>query len=189
MRRRFVNATGALMLALLPAAVFAQTPPAQGAPPSQGTPPAQGTPQGTPPQGAPAQEQAPAPAGPPKVAFKGSAGILLVQVKPDQTAVFEEMIAKLKSSLAGSSDATLQKQASLKVYRSAEAGAGGNVLYVLLADPALPNTEYSFLEVINKTLTPEQQRDPATRDMYVKWAGAIAGMNILNLTPVAAGGM
>ena len=169
--RPFVTMT-ALALALLPAAAFAQNPPTQ-QPPTQQPPTQQ-------PPATPAQPTAP------KVAFKTNAGLLLIQVKPDQTAAFEEMMSKLKASLSTSTDPTLKQQASFKVYKSAEAGAGGNALYVLLADPALPNTEYSFLDVINKTMTPEQQRDPATREMYQKWAASLAGMNILNLTVVSA---
>ena len=78
MRRPFVISTGALALALLPAALYAQTPPAA---PAQQPPPAQ-----------PATPAAPAK---PALAFSGNAGLLLVQVKPDQTATFEEMMKKL----------------------------------------------------------------------------------------------
>lgn len=166
--RPFVTMT-ALALALLPAAAFAQNPPPQQPPPA--TAPAQ----------APA---APVPPGPPKVAFKTNAGALLVQVKPDQTTAFEEMIAKLKTSTMSATDPAIKALASFKVYKSADPGPQGNVLYVLVADPAVPNTEYSFLEVINKTMTPEQQRDPATRELYTKWSASLAGINILNLTPV-----
>ena len=166
MRRPFVSVMFAVALAL-PAASFAQATATQ-------QPPAQQP---------PAQEPAAPPA--PKVAFKANAGILLVQVKGDQTTVFEEMIAKLKSGLAATADAALKEQAAgFKVYKASEPAAGGNVLYVVVVDPALPNAEYSFLEVINKTLSPEQQRDPATQEMYKRFAAAFAGMNILNLTPV-----
>ena len=81
----------ALALALLPAAAFAQNPPAQQPPPTQ--PPAQ-----QPPAETPAQPAAP------KLTFSTPAGLLLVQIKPDQTAVFEEMVTKLKSNLAASTD-------------------------------------------------------------------------------------
>jgi hypothetical protein len=157
MRRVIVSV---LALALLPAAVFAQDPPAQ-------QPPA-----------APAQPAAP------QVTFKTNAGMLLVQVKPDQTAAFEEMIAKLRSSAAASTDAGVKAAGNLKLYKTSEPGAGGNAFYVLLYDPATPGTEYAWLVVINKTMTPEQQRDPATREMYTRFAGAIAGTNILNLTEI-----
>ena len=177
MRRPFVISTGALALALLPASVFAQTPaqPAPAQPPAGQTPPAATT---------PAQPATPAA---PKLTFKTNVGMLLVQVKPDQTAAFEEMISKLKSTLASATDPAVKQQASVKVYKSSEPGAGGNAFYVVLYDPATPGTEYYWLEVINKALTPEQQADPATREMYKRFAGAIATMNILNLTTVGGG--
>ena len=166
--RPFVTVT-ALALALLPAAAFAQNPPTQ-QPPT--TPPAQ-----TP--AAPAQPTAP------KLAFKSSAGLLLVQVKPDQTAAFEEMVAKLKGGLTMSSDAALKTATSgFKIYKASEPMAG-NALYVVVVDPATPNAEYDFFMLLQKTMTPEQLRDPATAEMFKKWSGAFAaGYNILNLTPV-----
>jgi hypothetical protein len=174
MRRPFVTVT-VLALALLPAATFAQTPP-----------PAQQPPATTPPAQAPAATTPAQPAAP-KLTFKTTSGMLLVQVKPDQTAAFEEMIAKMKSSVATSTDQAVKQQANVKVYKSSEAGAGGNALYVVLYDPTTPGAEHYWLDVVNKTLTPEQQRDPATREMYTRWAGSIATMNQLNLTVVGGG--
>lgn len=168
MRRVIVTA---LALALLPAAVFAQDPPQQ--PPTQ--PPVQ-----EPAAQVPAQPTAP------KIGFKTNAGMLLVQIKPDQTAAFEELMSKLKPALEAATDPALKAQASFKVYKSAE-GSGGNALYVVVFDPATPDAEYNFLDMFNKTLTPEQQRDPAMVENFKRWAGAFAGMNILNLSPVTGG--
>ena len=168
MRRVIVSA---LALALLPAAAFAQNPPAQQPPAQQ--PPAQ--------PAAPAQ-----PPGPPKIGFKTNAGMLLVQVKPDQTAAFEELMGKLKPALEAATDPALKQQASFKVYKAAE-GSQGNALYVVVFDPATPGSEYNFLDMFNKTLTPEQQRDPLIVENFKKWANAFAGMNILNLSPVGGG--
>ena len=164
--RPFVTVT-ALALALLPAAAFAQNPPAQQPP---ATPPAAQTP------AAPAQ---------PKLVFSGTAGLLLVQIKPDQTAAFEEMVAKLKGGLATATDATLKTStAGFKVYKAAEP-MSGNALYVVVVDPATPNAEYDFFMLLQKTMTPEQLRDPATTEMFKKWSSAFAaGYNKLNLTPV-----
>src|SRR5262245_60333558 len=116
--RRFVLSSLAIAPACIAAVVYAQTPP-------QNPPPAQ-----TP--AAPAQPAAP------KLTFKGSAGMLLVTVKPDQTAAFEEMMAKLRSGPGASSDAAIKAGGTVKVYKSQEPGTGGNVLYVLLYDPATP---------------------------------------------------
>ena len=92
--RPFVTVT-ALALALLPAAAFAQNPPPRSSP--RTTPAAQ----------TPATPAQPAP---PKLTIASPAAILLVQIKPDQTAVFEEMVAKLRAGLAAAQDATLKQR-------------------------------------------------------------------------------
>jgi hypothetical protein len=165
MRRVIVSA---LALALVPAAALAQDPPTQQPPTQQ--PPAQTAPA--------APEQ-------PKLTFTGSAGLLLVPVKPDQTAAFEEMAAKLKTSLSGSTDPQLKAAGdAFKFYKASEP-MGANALYVVLVDPVVANSEYDFFMLINKTLTPEQQRDPANVEAFKRWAGAfVPGMSRLNLTPL-----
>ena len=120
MRRPFVMTTGALALALLPAAVFAQTPP-----------PAQ-TPAQPPAAAQPAPADKPAE---PKLGFTTPAGLLLVQVKPDQTAAFEELASKLQAALSTTSDAALKAQgAAWKIYKASEP-MGGNALYVMRRRP------------------------------------------------------
>jgi hypothetical protein len=167
--RLFVTVT-ALALALLPAAAFAQNPPAQQQPPA--TPAAQ-----TP--ATPAQPPAP------KLTISSPAAILLVQIKPDQTAVFEEMVAKLRAGLASTQDATLKQQAAgLKIYKSAEP-FGANALYIIQIEPAVPNAEYELFQMLTKTMTPEQLRAPETAEMWKKFSNAFAaGLSRLSLTPV-----
>ena len=169
MRRPFVMTTSALAIALLPAAVFAQTPaPAQ--PPAQ--PPAAAQP-------APADKPAE-----PKLGFTTPAGLLLVQVKTDQTAAFEELASKLGAALSTTSDAALKSiGAGWKVYKASEP-MGGNALYVVVVDPATAGTEYNPIDVLYKTLTDEQKRAPETQEMFKKFAAAFAGVNKLNLTKV-----
>jgi hypothetical protein len=175
--RSFVTPMFAFALALAPAAARAQATTTTAQPPAGQQLPA-------PPKAAPA---------PPKLNFSSPAGLLLVQVKSDQTAVFEEMMSKIKSGLSASDISELkQESAGLKLYRAAE-GMGGNALYVIVADPAMPGGEYSFLDALAKGLTPEQLRDPATSEMYKKYLAAYApdgkplGLNKLNLTPVGGG--
>lgn len=167
MRRPFVISTGALALALAPAVLFAQTPPAQQ--PAAQQPAAQ----------AEAQPAAP------KVPFTTPAGALLVQIKPDQTTVFEEMVGKLRAGLASTSDATLKQQAAgLKVYKAAEP-FGGNTLYIVLIDPSVPSSEYELFAMLQKTMTPEQLRAPEMAETWKKYAAAFAaGLSKLSLTPV-----
>src|SRR6187397_1829977 len=101
MGRPLVSSTFALALALSSAVLFAQAAPAQ-------QPPAQQPPTGQPPAAA-----APAQPAAPKLTFKTNSGMLLVQVKPDQTAAFEEMIAKLRTGAAAATDEKLKQQASV----------------------------------------------------------------------------
>jgi hypothetical protein len=170
MRRPFVISSFALALALAPAVLFAQAPSQPPASPPPATQP-------------PAGQTAPAAPAAPKVAFTAPAGLLLVQVKSDQTGTFEELVGKLNAALATTAKTELKQQASFKVYKTTE-GMGGNALYVVVVDPAVPNAEYSFLDLLNSTMTDDQKRAPETREMFTKFAAVFAGLNKLNLTPV-----
>ena len=171
MRRPFVISTAALALALLPAALSAQTPPAQ---PAQQPAPA----------AAPAAQDKPTE---PKLGFTTPAGLLLVQVKTDQVAAFDELASKLKAALAATADPALKAQGSAwKIYKATEA-MQGNALYVIVVDPAVAGTEYNPIDVLFKTMTDDQKRAPETQEMFKKFAAAFAGVNKLNITPV--GGM
>jgi hypothetical protein len=172
MRRLFVIPTFGLALALVPAVLFAQAAPAQ-QPPAGQTPPAGQAP------AAPAQPAAP------KLAFTSPSGVLLVPIKPDQTANFEEFAKKLKAGLAKSEDATLKQQAAgLKIFKSAEP-FGQNALYVIVIDPVVPNSEYELFGMLQKTMTPEELRAPETAEMWKRFQGAFAsGPSRLSLTPI-----
>jgi hypothetical protein len=168
MRRSLVTAliTSCTVALALPAGLGAQTPPAQAAP--------------APEKQAEKKE--------PRMAFAGDAGVFLYQIKPDQTAVFEELFAKVKDSL-GKSEKPERKQqlAGWKLYKATEPGAGGSTLYVFIADPAVKGAEYDLLMLLAESLgaaagTIENQ------ELFKKYVSAFAsGANRLNLTPV--GGM
>jgi hypothetical protein len=158
MRRCLVTSLYALTLALVPSGVFAQDAPAA----------------------APAQPTAP------KVAFSTPAGALLFTIKADQTGAFEELVKKLRAGLAKSEDATLKQQApGLKVYKATEPAVGGNVLYVLIVEPTVPNAEYDLFTILSKTMSDEEKRAPETAEMWKRFSGAFAsGVSRLSLTPV-----
>ena len=167
MRRPLTVSTSALAFALASTMLVAQQqPPAQ--------PPAQ--------QPAPQPPAAPAA---PKLAFTTDAGLLLIQIKPDQTAVFEELIAKLKAGVAKTTDAAVKQQmGSCKVCKSAEP-MGTNALYVVVVDPAVKASEYELFAILQKVLTPEELRDPAVIEISKKASASFPqGCNTLNLTAV-----
>jgi hypothetical protein len=167
--RSFVRSVFALAVVLAPAAAFAQATTTSGS--------ATTTQQ-------PAAAQPPAPAAP-KVPFTTPAGILLVQIKPDKTADFEEMVGKLKAGFAKTQDATLKQQAAgFKVYKSAEP-FGANALYVVQLEPTVPNSEYELFNMLLRTMTPEEQRAEGVADMWKRYADAFAaGLSKLSLTPI-----
>jgi hypothetical protein len=128
----------------------------------------------------PAAQAAPAAA---DATFTGSVGVLLVQVKTDQTAAYESLIAKLKESLAKNEKPERKAMAAgWKVYKSSEPMAG-NTLYVHIVDPVSAGQNYlETYKLISETFPAEVQ------DLYAKTKDAFVpgGLGRLNLTLVTA---
>ncbi len=140
--------------------VYAQTPPAQ-------TPPAQ-----------PAQQAAAAPTA---RTFGSDAGLVLNFIKPDKTADFEAIIAKLKEALQKSDKPERKQQAaSWKVFKSPDQAAGGNVLYVFVIDPSVKGADYTVSTILAEAFPQEVQT------LYKQYADAYAqGQNFVNLSLVS----
>jgi hypothetical protein len=141
--------------------VFAQTPPAQ-APPAQ--PPAA------------------AAAAPTARTFASDGGMVLNFVKPDKTADFEAVIAKLKEALAKSEKPERKEQAKTwKVFKSPDPAAGGNALYVFVIDPAVKGADYTVSNILAEAFPPAE-----VNELYKQYAAAYAsGQNFVNLTLVS----
>jgi hypothetical protein len=122
---------------------------------------------------------------PPKVTFETPAGMLLVAIKPDQTAAFEEMVGKIKAGLGKTEDAALKQQASsFKVFKGVT--AADRVMYVVIADPVVPKAEYDLFMLLQRVLTKEElSNQEAIKTMWEKYRNAfVTGYNIWTLTPV-----
>lgn len=182
--RSFVITTFALAVALGPASAFAQSqqPPAQ-QPPAGQQPPAQGTQ----PPSQPAQQPQPQPqqqqqqAGPQRT-FTSDAGMFFNQIKPDKTADFEMIMGRVKEALAKSTDPVRKQQAqSWKMFKSVEAGPGGNVLYLWVMDPAVKGADYTITKILAEAFPSEVQ------ELYKKLVDcypAQGGQSIVNLQHV-----
>ena len=159
MLRRIVF--GIVVGVLSATSVFAQTPPAQ-APPAQ--PPAA------------------AAAAPTARTFASDGGMVLNFVKPDKTADFEAVIAKLKEALAKSEKPERKEQAkSWKVFKSPDPAAGGNALYVFVIDPAVKGADYTVSNILAEAFPPAE-----VNELYKQYAAAYAsGQNFVNLTLVS----
>ena len=128
-------------------------------------------------QAPPAQQ---AQAAPTARVFASDAGMVLNFIKPDKTADFEAVMAKLKEALQKSAKPERKEQAaSWKVFKSPEAAQGGNVLYVFLIDPSVKGADYTVSTILAEVFPAEVQT------LYKQYAEAYAsGQNFVNLTLV-----
>ena len=134
--------------------------------------------QAAPAQQAPAQQ---AQAAPTTRTFGNDAGMVLNFIKPDQTAAFESVMAKLKEALAKSEKPERKEQAkSWKVFKSPDPAAGGNALYVFIVDPVVKGADYTVSNILAEAFPTEVQT------LYKQYAESYAsGQNFVNLALVA----
>ena len=114
--------------------------------------------------------------------FSSDAGMVLNFVKPDKTADFEAVMAKVKEALQKSDKRERRQQAeSWKVMRALEPGADGSVLYVFTIDPPVKDADYTISTVLAEAF-PEQ-----VQSLFKQYAESYAsGQNFLNLRLVSA---
>jgi hypothetical protein len=95
------------------------------------------------------------------------------------------MIAKINAGLAKTEDATLKQLASgLRVYKSSEP-TGQNALYVVFAEPTVPQADYDLFAILYKTMTDDEKRAEGFKNMWAKYVNAFgAGLNKVSLTPL-----
>jgi hypothetical protein len=133
-----------------------------------------------------AQQAAPpaaaAQAAPTTRVFSGDAGMVLNFIKADKVADFEMVVAKLKEALGKSAKPERKQQAtSWKIFKAAEPGAGGSVLYVFIVDPSVKGADYSVANILAESFPADQ-----VNEIYKAYAGAYAtGQNIVNLSLVS----
>ena len=116
--------------------------------------------------------------------FASDAGMVLNFIKPDKTADFEAVMAKLKEALQKSEKPERKQQAaSWKVFKSPDPGGRRHVLYVFMIDPAVKGADYTVSNILAEAFPPAE-----VNELYKKYADAYAsGQNIVNLTLVRPG--
>jgi hypothetical protein len=105
-------------------------------------------------------------AAPQKFTIEGDMAVLFVAVKPDKTADYEKVLAKLKESLAKSEAPEAKQQAAgWKVVKTAKPQADGTILYLHVINP-VAGADYGVLQSIYAVVKdPTEQR--ALYDLYV----------------------
>ena len=114
--------------------------------------------------------------------FSATTGIVLNFIKPDKTADFEAVIAKLREALQSSENPQRKEQAAgWKVYKSAEAGPGGAAVYIYIVDPVIKGADYGVTTILSEAFADDEQA--ALLKQYVD--SYATGQNFVNLSLVA----
>jgi hypothetical protein len=126
---------------------------------------------------APGQPGAPPPAVPSSRKFTSDAGLVFSVIKPDKTADFEAIMARVKEGLAKSQDPKRKQMAvSWRVFKGLETAAGGNVVYVWFIDPPVKDIEYTVTDILRESFPNEAQ------DLWSKYTACfVTGQTMLNL--------
>ena len=133
-------------------------------------------------QAAPAQQPpAAAQAAPTTRVFPNDGALVLNFIKPDKTADFEAVMAKLKEALQKSEKPERKQQAaSWKVFKSPDPAAGGNVLYIFIIEPSVKGADYQISNIIAEGFPSAE-----ANEILTKYDAAYAtGMNFVNLSLV-----
>ena len=134
-----------------------------------------------PPAQPPALPMQQATAAPAARVFGSNTGLVLNFIKPDKTADFEAIVAKLKEALQKSANPQRQQQAaSWRVFKSPDPASGGAVLYVFIVEPVVKGADYTV-----STILAEAFPDELTA-LYKTYSEAYAsGQSFVNLSLVA----
>ena len=117
--------------------------------------------------------------------FASEQGLIFNAIKPDKVMDFETVIAKLRKALADSRDPVRNQQGwGWKIFKAAEPGPNGSVLYVFVMDPAVKGADYGVAKILAEAYPTE------IMDLYRMYttAFATAGQTLINLQPVPAPG-
>ena len=106
---------------------------------------------------------------PQKLAFPGDFALLTVAIKPDQTASFEQVMARVREALAKSGDPIRQRQGTgWRVMRIDKPLPDGNVAYVHVINPVEPDADYTVMQILYDAFPDERQA------LYEAYRGAFA---------------
>jgi hypothetical protein len=113
--------------------------------------------------------------------FASEQGLIFNAIRPDKVMDFETVLVKLRAALADSKDPVRNQQGwGWKIFKAAEPGPNGSVLYVFVMDPAVKGADYGVAKILAEAYPRE------IMDLYRMYTTAFApaGQTLLNLGPV-----
>jgi hypothetical protein len=109
---------------------------------------------------------------------EGDVALVTILIKPDKTADFELVLAKLKDALHNSPKPVRKAQAEgWTIFKSTQM-AQGNVVYIMRIDPVVKGEEYDLTRLIAEVFPVEVQ------ELFLKYKDAFAGRGITEMTPL-----
>ena len=115
--------------------------------------------------------------------FASEQGLIFNAIRPDKVMDFETVLVKLRTALADSKDPVRNQQGwGWKIYKAAEPGPNGSVLYVFVMDPAVKGADYGIAKILSEAYPNE------VMELYRMYTGAFAtaGQSLINLQPIPA---
>jgi hypothetical protein len=115
--------------------------------------------------------------------FASEQGLIFNAIRPDKVMDFEAVLVKLRAALADSKDPVRNQQGwGWKIYKAAEPGPNGSVLYVFVMDPAVKGADYGIAKILSEAYPNE------VMELYRMYTGAFAtaGQSLINLQPIPA---
>lgn len=101
---------------------------------------------------------------PQKLTFDGDVALWTVGIKPDKTADFEKVMAKLHEALLKSSQPDRKQQAAgWKVLKMAQPLPDGTIAYVHMINPVIRGADYTVMQTLYDEFPDERQ---ALYDLY-----------------------
>jgi hypothetical protein len=101
---------------------------------------------------------------PEKLTFDGDMALCTVAIKPDKTADFEKVMAKLREALHKSSQPDRKQQAAgWRVMKMARPLPDGSIAYVHLITPVVRGADYTIMQTLYDEFPDERQ---ALYDLY-----------------------
>lgn len=117
---------------------------------------------------------------PQKLTFPGDLALWTVAIKPDKTAAFEQIMARVRDALAKSPDAVRQRQAAgWKVMKIEKPLPDGNIAYVHVISPVVHDADYTVMQILYDAFPDERQA------LYEQYREAFAANLSLATGPVA----
>lgn len=93
-----------------------------------------------------------------KLTFEGDTALWTMAIKPDKTADFEQIMARLRAALTTSTDPVRRQQAAgWKVMRMTQPLADGTIAYVHIVQPVVKDADYGIMQTLYEAFPEERQ--------------------------------